>query len=98
MQPLGFVQLQGTGHGAEDLVGNAADVPFLKPDVPLGTHSSKDGNLFPPQARHAPPTATPLEPRLLRGDLRAPRAQELADLGSAVHTTNVTSGQRRKGG
>ena len=29
VQPLGLVELQGTGHGAENLVGYAADVPFL---------------------------------------------------------------------
>ena len=34
------------------------------------------------------------QPGLFRGDLGAPGGQELADLGSVVHTTNGTSGYR----
>ena len=54
----------------------------------------QDGDLFSAQAGHAARASAPLEPRLLRGDLGAPRGQELADLGSVVHTTNGTSGYR----
>ncbi len=98
MQPLGLVKLQGAGHGVEDFGGDAADMPFLQAHVPLGAHTGQDGDLFAPQAGHAPPPAARLQPGLLRGDLGAPGGQELADLGSVVHGINVTSARRRQGG
>jgi MFS transporter, DHA2 family, methylenomycin A resistance protein len=58
--------LQGTGHRAEDLVGDPADVPLLQAHVPLGAHPGQDGDLLSPQAGHAARAPTPLEPRLLR--------------------------------
>ena len=97
MQPLGLLKLQGTGHGAEDLVGDPVDVALLQAHVPLGADAGQDGDLFSPQAGYAARASAPLEPRLLRGDLGAPRGQELADLGSVVHDTNVTSAHRGRG-
>jgi hypothetical protein len=85
--PFGLVQLQSAGDGAEDLVGDAADVPFLQPYVPLGAHPGQDGDLLAAQPGYAAAPVTRHQPGLFRGDLGAPGGQELADLGSVVHTT-----------
>ena len=49
--PFDLVELQGTGDGVEDVLGDAADVAALEPDVVLGADPGEQRHLLAAQAR-----------------------------------------------
>ena len=90
MGALRLVELQRTGERLEDGVGDTARVAALEPRVVVDADAGEERDLLPAQARDAACTAEDGQARLLRGDLGAPRGQELAELGLRVHASRVT--------
>jgi hypothetical protein len=52
--PLGVVELECAGDRVEDAVGGPADVPAFQPRVVVHADAGERGDLFAPQAGHAP--------------------------------------------
>ena len=96
--PLGLVELQGAGHGVEDVVRDAADVALLQADVPVGADPGQHGDLLAAQPGHPPLAAAGGQPDLLGGELGPTGGQELANLSPVVHVDDGTTAARRKGG
>jgi hypothetical protein len=92
---LGLVELQRPSDRTEHLVGDAAEVAALQPGVVVDAHAGDHRHLFAPQAGHPPMAAVGEEIRLLGGDLRPARAEEIADLRSMVHFSTVRRGSPR---
>jgi hypothetical protein len=90
---LGVVELQGAGHGVEDIVGHAADVALLQAVVPVGADPGQHGDLLAAQPGH-PPAPGGRQPDLGGGELGAAGGQEVANLGAVVHGIHVTGGSR----
>jgi hypothetical protein len=98
MGPFGLVQLQRAGDGAEDLVGDTADVAFLQPRVVVDRDVGGHRDFLPAQPGHAPAPAIQRHPRLIRSDLGAAGSEELADLGTDVYARRLRRLARRRGG
>ena len=87
--PFGVVELQGAGDGVQHRGGDARDRAAFEFGVVLHADSGEGGDLAAAQPGHSP-GADVGHPRLLWGDLGSPRDQELADLGTVVHTVDAT--------
>ena len=85
MGALGFVELQGTGDPVEDLLGDAAQVPALEPQVVVGGDAGEHRHLFAAEALDAPVGPVGGQTDLGRREPRTAGRQEVADLGLAVH-------------
>jgi hypothetical protein len=85
---LCLIEAKGLGERFENTVGDADQIAALDPRVVLDADAGELGDLAAAQARN---TALPVGgyPSLLRRDLRPPGAEELADLGFAVHGSRV---------
>src|ERR1700760_3076057 len=86
MRPLGLVEAQRTRDRFEDALGRAGQVAALHPVVVVDADAGEGGHLLATQAGD-PSRAVGRQARHLGCDPRAPRAQETADLGAAVHGT-----------
>jgi hypothetical protein len=77
------------GDGVQDGGGDADDRAAFEFGVVLDADPGQGGDLAAAQPGHSP-GADVGHPRLLWGDLGSPRDQELADLGTVVHTVDAT--------
>jgi hypothetical protein len=95
---LGVVELQRAGDGVQHALRDPAEVPALQAHVVVDADPGQHRDLLATQPGHPPVTAAVHgQPRLLGGDLRPPRGQELADLGAVVHVADGTSPARDVG-
>lgn len=90
MGALGVVQLQRAGDGLEDGGGGTGQVAPFEFRVVLDAHVGQCGDLTPAQSGHAP-SRFGRQVDLLRGYLRSPRGEELADLLTVVHVFDRTA-------
>ena len=88
----------GRGRAVEHVFGHAAGVAALEARVVLDADPGQHRDFFASQARDAALVAVSRQASLLRGDLRSPRDQELADVVPCVHAVNATGTRRTEGG
>ena len=89
VRSFGVVELQRAGDGVQNGGGYAGNRAAFELGVVLDTDPGEGGDLAAAQPGH-PASSDRRHPRLLRGDLGSPRDQELADLGTVVHTVDAT--------
>src|SRR6266702_3071097 len=87
---LGLVELQCPGQRFQYAVGDAVQVSPLQSGVVVDTDPGEKRYFLPAKSGNAPVAAVRGQSRLLRRDLGPAGGQEVADLGSAVHASDVT--------
>ena len=98
MGAFGFVELQGTGDGFEDAVGDTGEVAALEPGVVVDADPGEDGDLFAAQAGHPPVGAVGRQSDVLRGEAGAAGGEELAHVVPVDHAVHATTGPDGGGG
>jgi len=89
VRALGLVELERSGEGVEHAVGDAAGVSALEAGVVVGADPGEHRDLFAAQAGDAAVLTVDGKTDLVGRDLRPAGGEELADLGSGVHTGSV---------
>jgi hypothetical protein len=89
VRALGLVELERSGEGVEHAVGDAGGVSALEARVVVGADPGEQRDLFAAQAGDAAVFAVDGKTDLVGCDLRAAGGEELADLGSGIHTGSV---------
>ena len=82
---FGFVELQGTGDGFEDAVGDTGEVAALEPGVVVDADPGEHGDLFAAQAGHPPVGAVGRQSDVLWGEAGAAGGEELAHVVPVDH-------------
>ena len=95
---FGFVELQGTGDGFEDAVGDTGEVAALEPGVVVDADPGEHGDLLAAQARHPPVGAVGRQSDVLWGDAGAAGGEELAHVVPVDHADHATTGPSRAWG
>jgi hypothetical protein len=90
MRALGLVQLQRLSKRVQHGVGDAGRVAAFELGVVGDADTGEGGDLLAPEPWNPPrAAAVGTQASLFRRDPRTPRGQELADLGSDVHSRTV---------
>ena len=89
MGAFGLVELQGSGDGFEDAVGDTGEVPALEPRVVVDADPGQDGDLFASQAGYAPVGAVGRQPDVLGGEAGTTGGEELAHVVPVHHAATL---------
>jgi hypothetical protein len=95
---FGLVELKRVRDAVEDSVGCAGQVSSLHADVIVNADAREQGDLLASEPLHPAVAAVGGESGLRGRDALAPRDEELADLGSAVHDHHGMRTHGRQGG
>ena len=91
MRPFRLIELQRVCEGVEHALGGAGEAATFHPDVVVDRDPGEHRDFLAPQPLHAAVAAIRRQARLLGGDARAPRAEELADLGAQVEGAHAST-------